>query len=202
MIIRFAILSAALSFLGVIAAFGQTAIKPASTTTTTRHPHTAGANDPHKPENKVGRIPYLDYKNGFLDIKFGTPVESLQGMNLVDDLGELKIYKKANEIQHLGQATVQSISYEFFGGKLMSIDLSVTGKRNSDALLQLLQAAYGHGIRPKPEVENTFWTGHIATAHYVLLSENDGYLRISNVELDKLYGDYEKKVTLEDAARL
>jgi hypothetical protein len=192
-----------LFLLGLISTFGQVATnKTAPSPSKKTEYHVPGAGDTHKPEDKIGRIPYLDFRNGFLDAKFGSSVGDFREMALVEYLGALKIYKKANEIKELGQATVQSCFYEFYDGKLMSVDLTVTGQRSSDALLRLIETAYGKGIRPKPLVAESYWTGHVASAHYVLLPNSDAFLRVSNIELDSAYGDYEKKAIDQDAQKL
>ena len=164
--------------------------------------HSAGPGDPHKPENRPGRIPYLDYQNGFIGMKFGSPFEKFEGLSLLEDFGELKLYERENDIKQLGLATVESLTYEFFDGKLMSIDLRVLGPRSSESLLRLLESAYGRGIRPKPMSDECFWGGHVATAHYFPLANTQVYLRVSNNELDALSQQYAKKVTQETARKL
>jgi hypothetical protein len=183
-----------------VAVFGQTE-KPNSTSLPSPQHHSLGPGDTHKPQGNLGGLWYLDYRDGFLGTKFGSTIDTFQGMSLVDDFGELKIYKKDNQLEQLGHASIKSVVYEFYSGKLMCMGLTVNGPRNADALLILLVTAYGKGYRPKPS-DDLIWPGHFATGRYSSLPNGDWYLRVSNNALEQEYNAYEQKAMLEEARKL
>jgi hypothetical protein len=174
-----------LLLLGMTAVFAQAEKPKEAAVPPNAKLHAAGPGDTHKPSDKPGRVEYLDFRNGLLEAKFGSPVTAFQGMNVVEDLGDLKFYKKDNEIRRLGLVAIDSVIYEFYDGKLMGVSLTVTGQRSSDALLRMVETLYGPGRQTKPTVLEMFWGGHVATAQYTPLPNGDSRLRVVNNKIEQ-----------------
>src|SRR5271156_3374693 len=54
------------------------------------------------PANVPGHTEFLDYKNGFRGMAFGTDIKDFKGLTPYRDRGTVKAYKKADEDVNLG----------------------------------------------------------------------------------------------------
>ena len=95
-----------------------------------------------------------------------------------------------------------TVGYQFYDGKLLAVVVTVSGPRDNTVLVNLLDTAYGRGVRPRKDANEAFWTGHKASAHYLPLENGDGYLRVSDLALDNDYQKYEKMAIGEEAAKM
>lgn len=91
----------------------------------------------------AGTTADLDRENGLPDLKLGTPAESIQGLELVEELGRWTTYRRASDKVFFGKYPVSSVTYNFFKGKLYSIFMDVEGKHNTRGVLKALEATYG-----------------------------------------------------------
>src|ERR1700679_1893319 len=71
--------------------------KPAAKTAATAHP---AVKEPGPTE--MGHVHYLDYKNGFRNVKFGSPSSAIPGLTLVTERGAMKIYQKSGDTLTIG----------------------------------------------------------------------------------------------------
>src|SRR5580698_8764358 len=78
--------------------------KPAAKAAASGHP---AAKEPAP--NEMGHVHYLDYKNGFRGVKFGSPTSAISGLTLVTDKGSMKIYQKSDEALSLGSCQFDKI---------------------------------------------------------------------------------------------
>ena len=67
---------------------------------------------PQPREPVPGTLSYLDFKNGFRDLKFGNP--PTPDMHLVEDSGNLKFYRRTDDDLTIGGAQVHQINYGFY----------------------------------------------------------------------------------------
>lgn len=109
----------------------------------------------------------LDRENGLPDAKLGTPIEAFKGMEPVEELGRWVSYRRPSDRLTYGKFELNSITYNFFKGKLFSIFLGVEGKRNTRGILKLLEQTYGpdHTLEKQAfkgvevTMETREWTG-------------------------------------------
>src|SRR5271155_331154 len=71
--------------------------KPAAKPAASAHPV---AKEPAP--NEMGHVHYLDYKNGFRGVKFGSPSSAIPGLSLAIDRGSMKIYSKSGDTLNIG----------------------------------------------------------------------------------------------------
>src|SRR6202167_4801997 len=75
--------------------------KPAAKPATSAHPV---AKEPAP--DQMGHVHYLDHKNGFRGVKFGSPSSAIPGLSLVREAGAMKIYQKSGDTLVLGACTL------------------------------------------------------------------------------------------------
>jgi hypothetical protein len=165
-------------------------------------------------ENERGHVHYLDYRNGFRGVKFGTPVSSFQGLELIRDTGATKIYRKTNDDLKIGEAQLEQIRYHFADDKFMGVSLFTKDESDGQALLVVFQLAYGNGIPQKPQpggvgtshashAHEFLWKGKVANARLTFISENhETESWIGNNELQDPCGQLQKKIAEAAAASL
>src|SRR5580704_5642338 len=88
--------------------------KPAAKVAAPGHP---AAKEPAP--DQMGHVHYLDYKNGFRGVKFGSPSSAIPGLNLVTERGSMKIYQKSGDTLTLGACQLDKILYHFVDDKFM-----------------------------------------------------------------------------------
>jgi hypothetical protein len=110
-----------------------------------------------------GSSVYLDFKNGFRDLKFGDPPP--HEMQVVED-GVTTFYKRPADDLVIGNATLHGLTYGFYKGRLSSVLLETKGLVNSRALLEVLRQAYGSGHRSNQFMDRYSWHGRRVTLIY------------------------------------
>jgi hypothetical protein len=116
---------------------------------------------------RAGSIADLDRENGVADAKLGAPVEAFKNLEKVEDAGRWLTFKHPGENLVYKGFEVTGIKYNFFKGKLYSINVDVDGKRSTRGILKALEGAFGKDYtlqKSKPadadtEVETREWTG-------------------------------------------
>ena len=155
------------------------------------------------PPSALGHLPYLDYRNGFRAYKFGDDIAQQAGMQLVKDYGGLKIYSRADEDLHLGEAELSQISYLAFDNKLMSVLVYARGAQNSAALRQVVETAFGIGRQPTKGA--SIFLGEGKTANYrfqIHPQSGDSELVLSSNEIQKMYQRFRAEAARKAAATL
>jgi hypothetical protein len=111
-----------------------------------------------------GSLAYLDFRNGFRDLKFGDP--PTQNMTVFEEGGDTKFYRRSSDDLTIGNANIKEISYGFYKGRLYSVLLQTGGLINSRALLAVLREAYGPGSRPNQFMDRYLWDGSKVLLYY------------------------------------
>jgi hypothetical protein len=164
-------------------------------------------------ENERGHVHYLDYRNGFRGVKFGTPLSSFQGLELIRDTSATKTYKKANDDLKIGEVQLEQIRYHFVDDKFMGVSLFTKEESDGEALLVVFELAYGNGIpqKPHPGGENSshtthahefLWKGKVANARLTFGENHESESWIGNNALQDRCGQLQKKIAEEAAASL
>lgn len=180
--------------------------KPAAKTAASAHPATK---EPGPTE--MGHVHYLDYKNGFRGVKFGSPSSAIPGLSLVKEQGSMKIYQKSGEQLTLGACTLDHVYYHFVDDKLMGVSLFPKDVDDGIALREIFEIAFGDGATAKPHADagehrqhadEFFWRGKIANARISYAENHTAEAWIGNNELQDAYGKVQKKMAEEAAASL
>jgi hypothetical protein len=154
-----ALLASVVGVLGAQAA-GQSSAPPMGAPTLSTQPvvHDLPADVP-------GHTEFLDYKNGFRGVAFGTSVKEFKNLEVYRDRGAVKVYRKTDEDLNIGTSTVTNITYIFVHDKFYAVSIHADG-RNGANLLKVFQAAFGSGAHPEGGPTQYFWTGKVASAHF------------------------------------
>jgi hypothetical protein len=115
-------------------------------------------------EPPLGSLAYLDFKNGFRDMKFGDP--PAEDMRLVEDHGDTTYYTRPRDDLRIGNSQLSKMAYGFYRGRFYTALLSTEGLTNSRALLEVLRQAYGQGARPNRFMQRYYWEGARVTLVY------------------------------------
>lgn len=180
--------------------------KPAAKPTATFHP---AVKEPGPTE--MGHVHYLDYKNGFRGVKFGSPSSAIPGLSLVRESGAMKIYQKSGDTLTLGACNFDHIYYHFVDDKFMGVSLFPKDVDDGQALREIFEIAFGDGATAKPHADSSahhqhadefFWRGKIANARISYTEAHQAEAWIGNNDLQDAYGKVQKKVAEEAAATL
>lgn len=141
------------------------------------------------PANVPGHTEYLDHKNGFRGITFGTPISQFKNLEVLHDRGAIKAYRKTDDEMNLGNVTLTQIVYVFVHDKFYAISLHADGGYNGTNLLKVFQTAFGPGAHPEGTPTKTFWAGKVAGAHFYEDVEPTHDVRgwIGSLEIQKEY---------------
>jgi hypothetical protein len=108
---------------------------------------------------------------GFRDVRFGTPLAAMPGMDAVEAPGPQRVcYERRGDDLRVGDGVAQSIHYCFVRDVLESVAIVARGERNTAALLSLFEASYGPGQRESSAGRGAplrvLWPGRDASAWY------------------------------------
>jgi hypothetical protein len=155
------------------------------------------------PADVPGHTEFLDYKDGFRGMKFGTSVSDFKGLTPYRDRGTVKAYKKADDDLNIGNVTAQEIIYIFVHDKFYAVSIHAD-QANGRNLLKIFQAAFGPGAHPDGPQSQWFWTGKVASAHFYEDANADHDVRgwIGNNEIQKEYESAMKDIFMAAAQQL
>jgi len=175
-------------------------------------PATAGHPAAKEPApNEMGHVHYLDYKNGFRGVKFGSPSSAIPGLNLTREQGSMKIYQKSGDTLSIGDCQLDKILYHFVDDKFVGVSLFPKDSDDGKALQQIFEIAFGNGVPSKPHADSGehhqhadefFWKGKVANARLSYSEAHTAEAWIGNNDLQDAYGKMQKKIAEEAAASL
>jgi hypothetical protein len=117
-----------------------------------------------RPTPVPGSVFYLDSKNGFRDLKFGsTPTKD---MELVGVDGDARIYQRPHDALEVGEGKCKQIRYVFYKNRLHIVQIVTEGRNNSRAVRDALYAAYGKPTLPSAYGGRDRWIGGKVVAEY------------------------------------
>lgn len=108
----------------------------------------------------------LDEKNGFREMKFGTPIDSFKGLKIIEESGDYIFYEKENDAKNIGDFQLETIYYGFYKGWFYVVVLETPGYSDSRGILGTLEELYGKGYQSNPYIEKYYWFGKKVTASY------------------------------------
>jgi hypothetical protein len=129
----------------------------------------------------AGSADYLDAKNGFRDLQFGTGVAPDMKLAEKQDAEETKSYVRTSDELEIGPAKAREIRYVYFDNGLTSVIIETPDLENSQALLDVIWAAYGANVNFRAPVQ--IWNGDNNVVHYNLEPTGEGRITIWNREM-------------------
>lgn len=108
-------------------------------------------------EPEIGSLRWLDFRYGFRDIRFETPLSSKMYLTESGEIG--KFYRKSNENLNFGAALLEKITYGYHDNKLFIIIIDMKGNLNAEHALNVLVEAYGPPEQENPYIEKYYWNG-------------------------------------------
>lgn len=100
--------------------------------------------------------------DGFGNIRWGIGIAELKDLNYIGsrgDRGEAKIFRRNNDIKSLGGAEIDSIEYEFFKDRFVSVTLRVKDLDNFVKLKNFLFEKHGRGEELIKGLRQFLWDG-------------------------------------------
>ena len=134
------------------------------------------------PAARAGSVAELDRDGGLPGAPVGASLASFNGLKQIENTGRWLSYTRdADRLEVLG-VPIKRITYNFFKERLYSINIDVTGKRETHNLLKALEVRYGadHSFdtRAYPkitaEMEIREWKGTKLYCVYKSASDSEG----------------------------
>lgn len=136
----------------------------------------------------MGSTDYMDWKNGFRDVRFGEEFTNRGDIAVVSS-NYPDEFRKLHEDLKIGSATVRDITYFTFHGKATGIVISCD-LENGPKLLDVFTAAYGEPVADDEDSSKQHWRGNQVRASYSLNKESDVYfLVVQNREWSRKRAD-------------
>jgi len=101
----------------------------------------------------------LDTKYGFRDLKFETDTSAIDGLVPGEATAVKLLATRPDDSKKIGQATLNSITYGFYQGKLYEVTIVTKGLTNSHALREVLEGQYGEGALVSAAGQDRNWDG-------------------------------------------
>jgi hypothetical protein len=94
-----------------------------------------------------GAPAYLDAKNGFRGVEFGTPESTVIRRLHLEPFNDGKetLYRSTDEKLKLGSVALTDIRYKFLKNKFFAVTLIAHDASSAPSLLDVVQAAFGEG---------------------------------------------------------
>ena len=116
----------------------------------------------------AGDLDALDRDNGFGRARLGTSVETLEGIELITERAArgTSLFALSGAMPPLGEAHLDDVTLGFYEGRLYFVALFTSGRRDAQAALSALQAAYGPGTAIVGDVPEYVWQGQRVSLHF------------------------------------
>lgn len=158
------------------------------------------AQQPPKGEDQAVSLAKLDGVKGYKGLEFGSAFSAAKDLELEQDRGQLKIYKKKGEPLLIGSALLETVLYFYFDGKLYGVSFHTNDGQDSLALKTLFGEAFGAGEPSADGGPSTIWIGKKNGALYDLnTSSGEASAFLFDIKLHDAFLAYEK-AALEKAA--
>ena len=114
---------------------------------------------------------YKNEQSGFRGMNWGVAVPEAWGEKVAIDesYGGIDIYHAPDEDLTLGCATLESVEYSFWQGKLCNVTVNFEGFKDFSCIHDAVKEKFGVGFRPNQFMERYFWSGKVTN---ILLDYN------------------------------
>lgn len=142
--------------------------------------------------------------DGFRGIKWGTDINTLSNMTVVNSDGDTHTYERTGDEMKIGNAELAVLTYFFWKGKLCGIAIKTKGYTNWSALRNAVFAKFGKGYQRNRYIEDYLWGSPSKGKTLISLEYNEfskvGTLFMYSIEVEKQKAEYEKQQAKEGAA--
>ena len=116
----------------------------------------------------AGDVDRLDAEHGFRDARFGAPLDSFTGLELLSSNGArgTTLYVRPEEDLSFGQANLDGVTYGFYADRLYFVTLFASGEGNARAALAEIRERYGPGAVVPGDAEEFVWRGRRVSLHF------------------------------------
>jgi hypothetical protein len=116
-----------------------------------------------------GAQAFQNEPNGFRNIPWGTPIESVQAeMAKVEGAKEGAsdlFYKRRGDEMKIGEATLSDLAYNFYKGRFAGVLIDTKGITNEQSLIRAFSAQFGPGKQANRYLNDFLWFGAVAEAY-------------------------------------
>jgi hypothetical protein len=145
----------------------------------------------------------LDEKYGFREAKFGMPFHSFKKLVMSYDQYIDSLYEVTDADLHIGDYTLDKISYKFYKGQLYLIKIIVNKDYiNTLGIIKVLEKAYGKANWPRNDYCE--WKGEKVTMTFCFIKEVPSCIILKSNKMDMdMLKEFESKQQqkLENAAK-
>jgi hypothetical protein len=160
---------------------------------------------PSKPtkDNPPTNVEALDGIKGYGGLAFGSDFSAAQDLELEQDRGPLKIYKRKNEKLQLGPVLLDTVLYYFYEGKLYGVAFHTDDGQDSLNLKTVFNFAFGPGQDSADGGPSTVWMGKKNGALIELnTSTGDASAFLFDIKAHDAYLKYETEAAEKAASQL
>lgn len=162
----------------------------------------APADKPAK-ETPPVHVDQLDAFKGYGGLALGSEFSAAKGLELEQDRGALKIYKKKDANLTLGPVLLDEVLYYFYDGKLCGVALHTDDGQDTLNLRTVLTLAFGRGFPSASGGPSTVWMGKTNGAVFELnTSTGDGNAYLFDIKLHDAFLKYESEAAQKAADQL
>lgn len=161
--------------------------------------------DPSKPtkDNPPTNVAALDGLKGYGGLTFGSDFGSAKDLEIEQDRGALKIYKKKGEKLLLGPVLLDTVLYYFYDGKLYGVALHTDDGQDSLNLKSVLTFAFGVGQESADGGPSTIWMGKTNGALFELnTSSGEASAFLFDIKAHDAFLKYESEAAQKAASQL
>jgi hypothetical protein len=153
------------------------------------------------PASEAPAASQLEALDGFREVKFGAALADIPGLNIEQDHGDVKLYRKDDDLA-FGPAKLDAIVYHFFRGKLYAVSLHTATRDDSLFLLRTAQKAFGADSSADETLDEA-WEGKTASVFFTMNPKTDeGQLLLMNNETAAQVEKYQDALITEAAKAL
>ena len=108
---------------------------------------------------------YQNEEPGFRGHDWGMTPPKAWGLPVLTDssFGGIRLYEDPAESRTMGCASLDSVDYGFWQGRLSDVRVVVRGYDNYKCVFDTLKERFGEGVQPNPSVVRYVWTGGVTT---------------------------------------
>ena len=161
--------------------------------------------DPSKPtkDNPPTNVAALDGVKGYGGLAFGSDFSAAKDLEVEQDRGALKIYKKKGEKLQLGPVLFETVLYYYYEGKLYGVAFHTDDGQDSLNLKSVLTYAFGDGQDSAEGGPSTVWMGKKNGALFDLnTNSGDASAFLFDIKAHDAYLKYESEAAQKAASQL
>jgi hypothetical protein len=161
--------------------------------------------DPSKPtkDNPPTNVVALDGVKGYGGLAFGSDFSAAKDLEIEQDRGPLKIYKKTGEKLLLGPVLLETVLYYFYDGKLYGVAFHTEDGQDSINLKTVLNFAFGAGQESADGGPSTVWMGKKNGALFELnTSSGEASAFLFDIKSHDAFLKYESEAAQKAASQL